>query len=74
LVGLATNYPISSWLGNYDEDIKKAAKRLGVWERKFMPISPKELLEEGFSGEALGLELRRRILKIIKERYSREEL
>ncbi len=74
LMGLATNYPISQWLGNYKEDVKIAAKRLGVWEEKFMPISPKKLMQEGFSGKALGEELRRRTLKIIKERFSREEL
>ena len=74
LVGLATNYPIKRWLGNYRPKIKEAAKRLGVWEKKFIPISPRELLAEGFEGAKLGAELRRRTLQIIRQRFEREDI
>ena len=74
LAGLATNYPIRRWLGNYKPRIKEAAKEIGVWEQKYMPVSPKELLAQGFEGAKLGAELRRRTLQIIRQRFEREDI
>ena len=69
LAALAMRYPLKSWLGNYKEDVKVRAKRFGFWEEKFAPIKAADLLKEGYSGKELGEELRRRTLKIIKERF-----
>ena len=71
VVGLATNYPIRLWLGNFMEDVTIRAKKFGVWEQKFEPVKAKELLAEGFYGKELGLELRRRTLNIIRQRYAK---
>ncbi len=71
VVGLATNYPIRFWLGNFMEDVTIRAKKFGVWEQKFEPVKAKELLAEGFHGKELGLELRRRTLNIIRQRYAK---
>ncbi len=70
LAALALRYPLKMWLGNYKEDVKVRAQRFGFWDEKFVPIKPAELLQEGYSGRELGEELRRRSLKVIKERFS----
>ncbi|SMC09467.1 CCA tRNA nucleotidyltransferase [Nitratiruptor tergarcus] len=69
LAGLATNYPLQNYLGNYKEDVKIRAKQFGFWKEKFVPIKPAILLAQGYSGKELGQELRRRTLQIIRERF-----
>ncbi|BAF69842.1 CCA tRNA nucleotidyltransferase [Nitratiruptor sp. SB155-2] len=71
VVGLATNYPIKNWLGNYKQDVTIRAKNFGVWEEKFQPVHAKELMQEGFDGPALGQELRKRTLQIIRQRFAK---
>lgn len=40
--------------------LRRIARRLGVWEHPFeIGVSPRELMERGFSGKALGEELER---------------
>ncbi|WP_456429588.1 CCA tRNA nucleotidyltransferase [Nitratifractor sp.] len=40
--------------------VRRIAQRLGIWERPFeIGVSPRELMERGFSGKALGEELER---------------
>ena len=70
LVALSMLYPLKYWLGNYKRGVKTRAIKLGFWDRSFDGgIYPKNLLKEGFYGKELGIELRRRRLKIIKENY-----
>ncbi len=55
------------YVGNYDNDVRAMAKKLDVWEKPFdRGVTPTELIEEGFSGKALGDELERRTEEKIK--------
>jgi len=53
---------------NYNPDIRNIAKSIGVWDKPFdIGVSPKELIDRGFRGKAIGDELERlRIEKISK--------
>ncbi len=52
---------IREYVGNYHMDVIAMAKKLDVWDKPFdRGVTPTELLEEGFSGKALGDELERR--------------
>ena len=73
VAAMALRFAIRDFLGNFDVRIKKIARRIGVWEEKFAAVTPKELLAEGFGGEALGKELRRRNLAAIKARFKGRE-
>lgn len=70
LAALAMRFGLKEYLGNYKIDVQERAKKLGLWEKPFMPVTPKELLAEGFAGEALGKELRKRTLQIIRQRFA----
>ncbi len=74
LAALAIKYPINRWLGHYRPKIKEAAQELGIWEQKFAPVSPRELLREGLRGARLGEELWQRTLQILRQRFAREEI
>jgi len=57
----ALNEGIIHYVGNYDSKVIRLAKELDVWEKPFdRGVTPIQLLEEGFSGKALGDELERR--------------
>ncbi len=74
LVALSMLYPLKNWLGNYKEDVKIRAKKLGFWDRSFDGgIYPKELLKEGFIGKELGIELKRRRLDMIRKNFKGKE-
>jgi len=60
--------PIIEYTGNWHPEVICIAKSLNVWERVFdRGVTPTELLEEGFTGKALGEELERRTEQKIKE-------
>ena len=70
LGALSLRFPLRQWLGIYADDVKERAVRLGIYDRQFDPgIRPADLLEEGYSGKALGKELRRRILDAVRRRF-----
>jgi len=53
-------------------ELRRIAQELGVWERPFDPgVSPRELMEKGYEGKALGEELARRRREAL-ERLDRE--
>ena len=74
LAALAIKYPINRWLGHYRPKIKETAQELGIWEQKFAPVLPKELLSEGLRGAMLGKELWQRTLQIVRQRFACEEI
>jgi len=52
---------IIEYVGNYHTDVIAVAKKLDVWDKPFdRGVTPLELMDEGFSGKALGDELHRR--------------
>jgi len=60
--------PIVEYAGNWHPEVIRIAKNLNVWEKLFdRGVTPVELMEEGFSGKALGEELERRTIEAIKE-------
>jgi len=60
--------PIMEYAGNWHPEVIRIAKSLNVWDSVFdRGVTPTELLEEGFSGKALGEELERRTEQKIKE-------
>ncbi|WP_296823080.1 CCA tRNA nucleotidyltransferase [Sulfurovum sp.] len=59
---------IVEYVGNYHPDVIRLAKEMDVWDKPFnRGITPAQLMEEGFSGKALGEELERRTAQTIKE-------
>lgn len=59
---------IVEYVGNYNPNVIKLAKKLNVWDKPFdRGVTPTELMAEGFSGKALGDELERRTVQKIKE-------
>ncbi|BBG65979.1 tRNA nucleotidyltransferase [Hydrogenimonas sp.] len=71
LGSLALRYALKQWIGIYADELKKRASALGVYDKRFDPgIRPADLLEEGYAGKELGLELRRRTLAVIRGRFS----
>ncbi|WP_456452711.1 CCA tRNA nucleotidyltransferase [Hydrogenimonas sp.] len=71
LGALSLRHPMKQWLGIYADDVFARTKALGIYERPFDPgIRPAQLLEEGYSGKALGRELRRRILAAVRARFA----
>ncbi len=72
LGALSLRYPMRQWLGIYADDCVSRTRRLGIYERQFDPgVRPADLLDEGFSGKALGEELRRRQLAAVREHFGR---
>ncbi|BCD67927.1 CCA tRNA nucleotidyltransferase [Nitratiruptor sp. YY09-18] len=71
LAAMALRMPLKEYLGNYAKDVKIRAQKFGFWDAKFEPVKASELIALGFSGKELGEELRRRSLKIIKERFAK---
>ena len=60
--------PIREYAGNWHPEVIRIAKSLNVWDSVFdRGVTPTELLEEGFTGKALGEELERRTEQKIKE-------
>ena len=63
---------IIEYVGNYHTDVIAVAKKLDVWDKPFdRGVTPLELMDEGFSGKALGDELHRRTeekIMILKEK------
>ncbi len=69
VAALALRFGLKDFLGNYVKDVKMRAKKWGFWESKLQAVSAKELMNEGFSGKALGEELRRRNLMFIRNHF-----
>lgn len=68
LVALAINYPIREWLGNYAKDVKKQAVEMGVWDQVFDGnVTSQSVIDAGFEGKEIGLEIRRRKLEAIRQ-------
>ena len=75
LMALSLQYPLQNWLGHYLPGIKEKARTLGIWETPAKTgITPEILLEEGFSGKALGVELRRRQLAFLRKWHGKTHL
>ncbi|WP_276882831.1 CCA tRNA nucleotidyltransferase [Campylobacter cuniculorum] len=60
LAKISMQMPLKSWLGLWNEERIERAKKLKLYENKFQSkISSKKLIEQGFKGKNLGLELKR---------------
>jgi tRNA nucleotidyltransferase (CCA-adding enzyme) len=61
IANLALKEGIVEYVGNYHPEVIMLAKKLDVWDKPFdRGVTPAELMDEGFSGKALGEELDRR--------------
>jgi hypothetical protein len=61
VAGLARKEGLRSHPYRIVPSLRRMARELGVWERPFDPgVTPRELMERGFRGKALGEELERR--------------
>ena len=61
VANLALKEGIEAYVGNYNLQVKAMASELDVWDKPFdRGVTPSELIDEGFSGKALGEELERR--------------
>lgn len=61
LLEISLEMPLNSWLGCYNEGRIKVAKELNIYERKFSPaINASEILAQGFTGAAIGEQIRAR--------------
>jgi len=69
LLHVSLEVPISAWLGNYREEMKERALKLGIWNEIFTGnVSVQEVISDGFEKEAIRHELRRRRIEKIKQR------
>jgi len=67
VANLALKEGIVEYAGNYDTQVRALARELDVWDKPFdRGVTPSELMDEGFSGKALGDELERRTQEKIK--------
>jgi tRNA nucleotidyltransferase (CCA-adding enzyme) len=70
LYHVSLDMPISLWLGHYREGIEQRAIRLGIWDEVFNGgMSVQDVIKDGFTHKAIGLELRRRKIEKIKQLY-----
>ncbi len=61
IANLSLKEGIIEYVGNYNTDVVTMAKKIDVWNKPFdRGVTPLELMDEGFSGKALGDELDRR--------------
>jgi len=61
VANLSLKEGIIEYVGNYHADVIAIANKLDVWDKLFdRGVTPTELIDEGFSGKALGDELDRR--------------
>ena len=74
VANLAKKEPVKNSVFSYDDEVIAIAKKIDVWERAFdTGVTPKELMEKGFRGKALGEELervRREKIEQLKSIYS----
>lgn len=69
LLALAVHYPIREWLGNYVKGVKEEAVKMGIWNQIFDGnVTSQSVIDAGFMGQEIGLELRRRKLEAIRKR------
>ena len=70
LGAISLNFPIKEWLGVYADSVAIRAKNLNIYENRFDPkVKPTDLIKEGYRGKELGVELRRRMLKAVREHF-----
>lgn len=68
LLHVSLDRPIGLWLGHYREGIEARARALGIWEEVFSGgVDVQAVMQDGFSGKAIGEELRRRKIEKIKQ-------
>jgi tRNA nucleotidyltransferase (CCA-adding enzyme) len=69
LVHTALVMPLSEWGGTYILKLQERARELNIFENKFDPhVRATDLLDEGYrEGKELGIELKRRILRKVRE-------
>lgn len=60
--------PLSNWLGLDTKERVEMAKNLGIYKKAFEAnISSNDVIKDGFSGEDIGLEIKRRKLKKVDD-------
>jgi len=70
LGAISLKFPIKKWLGVYANDVTMRAKNLNIYENRFDPkVKSSELIKEGYSGKELGVELRKRALKAVRDHF-----
>lgn len=68
LYHVSLDRPISLWLGHYRKGIEERAQRFGIWDEAFSGgVDVQEVIQDGFTHKAIGLELRRRRIEKIKK-------
>jgi tRNA nucleotidyltransferase (CCA-adding enzyme) len=71
LYHVSLDMPLALWLGHYREGIEQRAKVLGIWDEVFSGgMSVQDVINDGFTHKAIGLELRRRKIEKIKQKTS----
>lgn len=68
MMQIALKIPLKNWLGLYDENRVKMAKKLGIYDKKFSPkIDTQSIINQGFKNEEISQEINRIQQKAIKE-------
>lgn len=66
LLHVSIDMPLSLWLGHYRQGVYERAKALGVWDEAFSGgVSVHDVINDGFTHKAIGVELRRRKMEKI---------
>jgi len=68
LYHVSLEMPLCEWLGHYRHGMKERAQGLGIWDKPFDGgIRVQDVIHDGFEGRAIGEELLRRKIEIIKQ-------
>lgn len=70
LAALSIRYPISLWLGNYHQDIKKRAQQLNIYNEPYNGgCFARDVAKEGYSGSEIAKEHKRRLLMKVVQNF-----
>lgn len=68
LIIISLEMPLSNWLGLDTKNRIEIAKKLGIYKKVFdASVSSSDVIKDGFSGEDIGLEIKRRKLKKVDD-------
>lgn len=68
LLHVSLDLPIKLWLGNCSRGVKQRAQRLGIWDETFSEgVHVADVIRDGFTKKAIGIELRRRKMEKIAQ-------
>ena len=66
VAGVAMEYEIKNFLGNYRKKVIQYAKELDLYDKKFIAYDIKQILDAGFTGKEIKKEIKKRNIEAIR--------